>query len=112
MAGTIDIDNALAQLHAVIASRKGGDPSASYTAHLLDAGVEKIARKLGEEAVEAVVAAMARDREALVSESADLLYHLLVAWADAGIDPVDVANELARRDGVSGLDEKAARGKA
>lgn len=109
MTGATDIDGALARLHATVVSRIGGDPSASYTARLLEDGVERIARKLGEEAVETVVAAVARDRDALVAESADLLYHLMVAWAEAGIAPGDVAAELARREGVSGHDEKAAR---
>lgn len=106
-----DIGDVIGRLHAVVSSRAGGDPSESYTARLLAGGAETVARKLGEEALETVLAAVARDREALVSESADLLYHLLVAWAEAGIAPADVAAELARREGVSGLQEKASRGK-
>lgn len=105
-----EIGDVIDRLHALVGSRAGGDPSASYTARLLAGGTERIAQKLGEEALEAVIAAVGRDREALVSESADLLYHLLVAWADAGITPADVAAELARREGVSGLQEKASRG--
>jgi phosphoribosyl-ATP pyrophosphohydrolase len=100
----------LQRLFETIASRKGGDAKASYTAKLFGKGTEKIAQKLGEEAVETVIAAVARDRDATVAESADLVYHLLVLWADAGIAPDDVLAELARREGVSGIAEKASRG--
>jgi phosphoribosyl-ATP pyrophosphohydrolase len=100
------------RLFATIAGRKGGDASASYTAQLLAAGVEKCARKFGEEAVEAVIAAVGEDRKALTAESADVLYHLLVLWAAAGITPGDVYAALKAREGQSGLQEKAARGKA
>ena len=86
---------AVERLHAVIESRRGGDPAASYTAQLFERGTAKIAQKLGEEAVEAAIAAVTKDRGALVAESADLLYHLLVAWADAGIAPKEVAAEMA-----------------
>ena len=99
----------LDELFDVVASRKGADPSTSYTAQLYGKGTRKIAQKLGEEAVEAVIAAVAGDREETVKESADLLYHLLVAWADAGITPADVYGELARRQGLSGIEEKASR---
>lgn len=98
----------LERLFAVIASRRGGDPSASYTARLLSQGRAKIARKLGEEAVEVVVAAL-DEPDRVAAESADLLYHLLVLWAEAGLEPADVWAELARRQGISGLAEKAAR---
>ncbi len=111
MTDSRDIGEVIDRLHAVVRSRAGGDTSSSYTARLLADGTEKVARKLGEEALETVIAAIAHDRDALVSESADLLYHLLVAWADAGITPADIAAELARREGVSGLQEKASRGK-
>ena len=107
-----DADNTdaiLRRLYDTIASRKGADPAASYSAKLLDSGTEKIAQKLGEEAVETVIAAVAKDRDATIGESADLLYHLLVAWADAGIAPEDVLTELERREGTSGLAEKASR---
>lgn len=107
-----DADNTdaiLRRLYDTIASRKGADPVASYTAKLFDGGTEKIAQKLGEEAVETVIAAVAKDRDATIGESADLLYHLLVAWADAGIAPEDVLTELERREGTSGLAEKASR---
>ena len=101
----------LEELFAVIESRRGGDPTASYTARLLAEGRPKIARKTGEEAVEVVVAALADGGERIAAESADLLYHLLVLWADAGLTPADVWEELAKRQGISGLAEKASRGK-
>ena len=110
MTDSIDIDAALARLHATIEARRDAAPADSYTARLLGRGAEKIAAKLGEEAVEDAIAAARGDREALVRESADLLYHLLVAWSGAGIAPSEVAAELARREGTSGLAEKAARG--
>jgi len=109
MSGKQNIDSALTRLYATIESRKGADPAESYTAKLFGRGTGKIAQKLGEEAVEAVIAAVAKDREATVAESADLLYHLLVLWADAGISPDEVAAELERRAGTSGVAEKAAR---
>ena len=99
----------LDRLWRVINSRRGGDPQASYTARLFLRGRAKIAQKLGEEAVEALIEGVRGDRAGLVGESADLLYHLLVLWADAGIAPADVAAELARREGESGLDEKRGR---
>ena len=97
------------ELFAVIASRKGGDPETSYTAKLFAKGRAKISQKLGEEAVETVVAALAETPEALTGESADLLYHLLVLWAECGIDPQTVWAELARRAGTSGIAEKKSR---
>lgn len=104
-------DHALERLHAAILSRRGADPAASYTAKLFARGTAKIAQKLGEEAVEAVIEAVIGNRKALIGESADLLYHLLVLWADAGIAPAEIWAELERREGVSGIAEKAARGK-
>ena len=104
-----DMGAVLARLHAVIESRKGGDPATSHTARLLAAGVPAIARKVGEEATETVVAALAEGPQRAASESADLLYHLLVLWAALGIKPADVWAELAKREGTSGLAEKAAR---
>jgi phosphoribosyl-ATP pyrophosphohydrolase len=101
----------LDQLFAIIGSRKGGDPDKSYTAKLFGRGRNKIAQKLGEEAVETVVAALTETPERLVGESADLLYHLLVLWADCGVQPVEVWAELSKRQGVSGIDEKKARRK-
>lgn len=99
----------LERLFTVIDSRRGGDPTASYTARLFADGRAKIARKTGEEAVEVVIAALSEGKEKLAAESADLLYHLLVLWADADVKPRDVWEELARRENVSGLAEKAAR---
>lgn len=99
----------LDRLFEVIAARKGADAASSYTAKLLSKGVSACAQKLGEEAVETVIAAMAGDRKAAISESADLLYHWLVLAAALGIEPADVYAELERREGRSGLDEKAAR---
>ena len=99
----------LEQLFGVIESRRGADAGTSYTARLLAKGRAKIAKKTGEEAVEVVVAALAEGRQELAAESADLLYHLLVLWASAGIKPRDVWAQLAKREGVSGLTEKAAR---
>ena len=97
------------QLYQTIAQRKGADPATSYTAKLFSRGRGKIAQKVGEESVETVVAALTETPERLVSESADLLYHLLVLWADCGVQPADVWAELSRRQGVSGIDEKNAR---
>ncbi len=99
----------LDKLFEVIASRKGGDASASYTAKLFSKGTEKITQKVGEEAVETVIAALAKENKDVVAESADLLYHLLVLWADKGVAPAEVWEELARREGVSGIDEKNSR---
>lgn len=99
----------LDRLFAKIESSRGLDPGKSYTAKLFTRGRAKIAQKLGEEAVEAVIELLREDRPALIGESADLLYHLLVAWAEAGITPDEVWDELARREGLSGLAEKAAR---
>lgn len=96
-------------LYAVIESRRGGDPDASYTAQLLARGTGKIAEKVGEEAVETLVAALGEGPDALAAESADLIYHLCVLWADAGVRPEDVWAKLAARQGTSGLDEKANR---
>jgi len=99
-------------LYAVIESRRGTDPDASYTARLLGKGTNKIAQKVGEEAVETVIAALKEGPDALASESADLLYHLCVLWADAGLRPEEVWTKLSERKGVSGLIEKANRKKS
>lgn len=101
----------LDRLYALIASRKGGDAEVSYTARLFARGRGKIAQKVGEEAVEAVIEGVAGNRQALVGESADLLYHLLVLWAEVGVTPDAVWNELAAREGTSGVDEKKNRPK-
>ena len=99
----------LARLEAAIATRKGGDPSQSYTAKLLAEGPARAAKKFGEEAVETVIAAVERDPAALASESADLLYHWLVVLAAAGVSTDDVAAKLEAREGRSGIEEKNAR---
>jgi phosphoribosyl-ATP pyrophosphohydrolase len=98
----------LDRLWQIIQSRRSADPEISYTARLFARGRAKIAQKLGEEAVEAVIEGVGDDRAALVGESADLLYHLLVLWAAAGVSPADVAAELARRENSSGLKAKRA----
>ena len=103
------LGDALERLWWVIESRRGADPGTSYTAKLFARGREKIVQKLGEEAVEVVIEAVKGDRAALIGESADLLYHLLVLWADSGISPEDIATELARREGTSGIAEKRGR---
>jgi phosphoribosyl-ATP pyrophosphohydrolase len=101
----------LDRLYGVIESRRGADPTSSHTAKLFHKGRAKIAQKVGEEAVEAVIEAIRGDKELLLGESADLLYHLLVLWADCGIRPEEVWTKLLARDGVSGIAEKASRGK-
>ena len=99
----------LDRLHRTIVSRRGADPSSSYTAKLFSRGTAKIAQKVGEEAVEAIIEAMRGDKDKLADESADLLYHLLVLWADAGLSPDAVYARLAAREGTSGIDDKKAR---
>ena len=99
----------LDRLYRTIEARRGADPSTSYTAKLFHRGTAKIAQKLGEEAVETVIEAMRGDRNKIADESADLLYHLLVLWADAGLKPTEVYARLAAREGTSGIDEKKAR---
>lgn len=103
MSGTLE------RLEATIAARRAADPESSYVAKLNARGLEKIAQKLGEEAVEAVIAAMAGDRKGLVGEAADLLFHLLVLLDRQGIPLSEVLAELDRREGVSGIAEKASR---
>ncbi len=102
----------LDNLFRTIEGRKGGDVTQSHTAQLFQKGTAKIAQKLGEEAVEAVIEAMRGDKAALVAESSDLLYHLLVLWADREIDPSEVWAKLKEREGISGIAEKAARREA
>jgi phosphoribosyl-ATP pyrophosphohydrolase len=98
-------------LYATVAGRKGSDPEKSYTAKLFAKGRKKIAQKLGEEAVETVIAALVESPENVVGESADLLYHLTVLWAEVGVKPEQVWAELAKRQGISGIDEKNSRKK-
>ncbi|MBU2891068.1 MULTISPECIES: phosphoribosyl-ATP diphosphatase [Celeribacter] len=99
----------LNELETVIASRKGADPETSWTAKLLSKGPEKCAEKFGEEAVEAIIAAVKNDRDNLTYEAADVLYHMLVMLAARDVALDDVLNELARRQGLSGIAEKASR---
>jgi phosphoribosyl-ATP pyrophosphohydrolase len=103
------LGDTLQRLWRVIESRRGGDPASSYTAKLLSRGKAKVAQKFGEEAIEAVIEGVRGDRAALVGESADVLYHLLVMWAAIGVSPADVAAELARREDISGISEKKSR---
>jgi len=102
-------DTAIARLAATIAARQGSDPGESWTAKLLAKGPEKCAEKFGEEAIEAVIEAVRGDPARLTSEAADVLYHLLVMCAARGVTLADIEAELARREGTSGLAEKAAR---
>lgn len=99
----------LARLEKTIAERRGADPAHSYVASLHADGLPRIARKLGEEGVEAAVALLSGRREELVGEAADILFHLLVALGSREIALTDVLAELDRREGVSGHEEKAAR---
>lgn len=99
----------LERLYATIEARAGADPATSHTASLLAKGPAKCAEKFGEEAVEAIVAAALGDRAGLTAEAADTLYHLQVMLASAGVSWPDVLAELERREGVSGVAEKAAR---
>src|SRR6185312_15782693 len=102
----------LDRLWSVVMSRRDADPAVSHSARLLSRGTEKVAQKFGEEAVECLIEAVARRRETVIGESADVLYHLIVLWVDAGIRPDEVWNELKRREGVSGIAEKASRAKS
>ena len=99
----------LNDLATLIASRKGADPDSSWTAQLLAKGPEKCAEKFGEEAVEAIVAAVSGDKAGLTAEAADVLYHLLVMLTARDVTLDDVLEELARRQGTSGIAEKAGR---
>jgi phosphoribosyl-ATP pyrophosphohydrolase len=101
----------LDRLFAVVESRRSADPTTSHSARLLSRGLAKVAQKFGEEAVECLIEAVAGNREALIAESADVLYHLLVLWVSAGVNPADVWAELMHREGISGIAEKAARAK-
>ncbi len=105
----MSIDPRIARLEAVIASRRASGDSNSYVAALFAKGREKMAQKVGEEATETVIAALSGDKAALTGEAADLLFHLLILLADADLDFDAVLAELERRDGVSGITEKASR---
>ncbi|MBO9575824.1 MAG: phosphoribosyl-ATP diphosphatase [Sphingobium sp.] len=99
----------LDRLEQTILARRDGDPGSSYVASLRAKGRGKMAQKLGEEATETVIAALTQDKAALTGEAADLLFHLIALLADCGVTLADVRAELERREGVSGLDEKASR---
>lgn len=101
--------SALERLAATVESRRDADPESSWTAKLLSRGPEKCAEKFGEEAVEAIIEAVRGDRARLTSEAADVLYHLLVMLAARGVTLAEVLAELERREGVSGIKEKASR---
>ena len=103
------LGEALARLWATIEARRGASPDSSYTAKLLTAGPEGVARKLGEESLEAIIEAVKGDNAALSRESADVLYHLLVLWAARGLEPTAIYRALDSRTQRSGLQEKAAR---
>ena len=102
-------DDILRQLAKVLEQRKQADPDSSYVAGLYHKGLDTILKKVGEEATETVIAAKGGDADELVYETADLWFHTLVLLAHQGVDPDRVLNELARRFGLSGLEEKAAR---
>ena len=93
----------------MVESRRNADPAVSHSARLLSRGTAKVAQKFGEEAVECLIEAVAGNRDALIAESADVLYHLIVLWVSAGVGPDEVWAELKRREGVSGIAEKASR---
>jgi phosphoribosyl-ATP pyrophosphohydrolase len=99
----------LDRLWSVVTSRRTANPAVSHSARLLSRGTAKVAQKFGEESVECLIEAVAGNRDAVVAESADVLYHLIVLWVACGIRPEDVWEELKRREGISGIAEKAAR---
>jgi phosphoribosyl-ATP pyrophosphohydrolase len=99
----------LDELTATIAERANGDPATSHVAKLVKKGPKKVAKKVGEEAVEVAIASAMHDSTQIIYESADLLFHLMVLWRVHGIEPEMVMNELRRREGTSGIAEKASR---
>jgi phosphoribosyl-ATP pyrophosphohydrolase len=109
MAAPTASNDTLARLARVIESRRGGDPAQSYVARLFAKGPDAILKKIGEEATETVMAAKDGDRVRIVAEMADLWFHSMVALAAFGLKPQDVLDELARREGLSGLEEFALR---
>ncbi len=100
------------RLWATVIQRRSADPAKSHSARLLARGTAKVAQKFGEEAVECLIEAVAKNPAAVITESADVLYHLTVLWVAAGVEPAEVWAELQRREGVSGIDEKASRSAA
>jgi phosphoribosyl-ATP pyrophosphohydrolase len=109
--GRLDLSDVLARLAAAIEARKDADPGASYVAALFAKGEDAILKKIGEEATETVMAAKDGDKLRITAEVADLWFHCLVLLAEYDLGPADVLAELARREGVSGIAEKAARSK-
>jgi phosphoribosyl-ATP pyrophosphohydrolase len=105
------MSDTLARLAEMLESRKSADPQSSYVAKLYAKGMDSILKKVGEEAAETIIAAKDGDKEKIIYETADLWFHTLVMLAHAGLHPDDILNELARREGLSGLAEKAARPK-
>ena len=103
------MSNILDRLADVIESRRGGDPESSYVSQLLSRGEDAVLKKIGEEATETVMAAKDGNRLRIVEETADLWFHCLIMLAHYGLRPTDVLMELRRREGISGIDEKAAR---
>jgi phosphoribosyl-ATP pyrophosphohydrolase len=101
----------LDRLWSVVMTRRTADPAVSHSARLLSRGTAKVAQKFGEEAVECVIEAVRGNRDALIAESADVLYHLVVLWVSMDVTPEEVWTELKRREGISGIAEKAARAK-
>jgi phosphoribosyl-ATP pyrophosphohydrolase len=102
----------LDRIFSVVLSRRNASPVVSHSARLLARGTAKIAQKFGEEAIECLIEATRGNPEALVAESADVLYHLIVMWVDGGVQPDEVWQELHRREGFSGVAEKASRAKS
>lgn len=105
----VERPHTLEELYQLVLDKRHGDPEQSYIARHFARGPERMAQKLGEEAVETVIAYLRGSRKDTIDESADLLFHLLMLWAEAGIAPQDVLAELMRRTGMSGLAEKAVR---
>ena len=103
------MSSVLQDLYSKIKERKSANPETSYSARLFERGANHICQKVGEEAVETVISALSGTKQNLIEESADLVYHLLVLWADAEIEPEIIWDELLRRSGQSGLEEKSQR---
>lgn len=103
------LEQTFERLYRTICERKGMDVTQSYVAGLFAKGRSRIAQKVGEEAVETAIAAAENNAKAVTEESCDLLFHLIILWAELGIKPQDIIAEIQRREGISGLDEKAAR---
>ena len=104
--------NVIDELFGVIEKRKGGDPETSYVARTFARGREHVAKKVGEEGVEVALAGALGDKKGIVSESADLLFHLMILWSETGVAPTEVLKELSKRRGVSGLAREASNRKA